>query len=164
MDLGSTRTPKYGQEMRFQRIPDLIPNDLPSAFPAEAGHPPVCDAARDDEVEEVEVGVEVEGEAVHGHPPAALDPDGTDLPGGEPSLWVHPDSSEPVDAAGLNPPVRAGADDGFLQLAQVPSDVGAELVEVEDGVRHELSGPVVGDVPAAVDFVVFHAELCEALG
>ena len=99
---------------------------------------------------------------MHGHPSAAFDADGANLPCAHSGFGVNPDAGQSFHPARRHAPVCTRADDRFFQLAQVPADVGLELVEVEDGVRHQLAWAVVGDVSSAVDFVVFDPELGQA--
>ncbi len=62
-----------------------------------------------------------------------------------------------------HPPVSAGPDHRLFQLSQVPPNVGSKLVEVQDGIGHQLPGSVVSDVSTAVDFMVLHTEGLKAL-
>ena len=61
-------------------VDDLVHRDV-EAFGPQRGHALVDDAAGHDAVEPGQVGVHVEGEAVHRPPPAELHPDGGDLSG-----------------------------------------------------------------------------------
>src|SRR5690606_13575036 len=136
----------------------LVPAHRPAELPLERGDAPVGDAAGDDEVEPAEVGVEVEGEAVHADPAAAADAEGAHLPLVAPAVGPDPDAGAALDAAGGEPVVGAGPHDGLLELAEEAVDVRAapavgvaEAVEVEDGGGDELSGAVERDGAGADD-------------
>ena len=103
--MGSTRSPKNVQKVEFECIPDLVSPDFAVALALQARDAAVRNAARNDQVEEIEVRVEVEGQSVHGHPSAAFDANRTDFAGGESGLGIHPDTGEARDSAGRYTPV-----------------------------------------------------------
>jgi hypothetical protein len=57
------------------------------------------------------------------------------------SFPVEPHSGEPLDAAGLDVVSFQGADHGLFQGAQKAVDVGEVVVQIEDGIAHDLPGP-----------------------
>ena len=117
------------------------------------------EAAGDDEVEVVHVGVEVDGEPVEGDPSSDADADRADL-GGEVGLEVvlrvDPDAGLGVGVA-LDVELGERSDDGLFEGADVLVDAELGSVEVDDGVADELARAVVGDIAAAVCFVELHA-------
>lgn len=143
-----------------------------------AGHCPTREAAGDDEVEVGEVGVNVEGEAVHGDPAADADAHGGDLGGGKGNRetgignrrrkgrregalhacrlpfaacpFGDPHARRPGFAAAFDAAGCQSPDDRFFEQPHVVVEAEVEAVEVEDGVDHELAGAVVGDVAAPV--------------
>src|SRR5581483_2758577 len=123
----------------------------------------VGDAARDDELEEVEIGGDVEGETVGGDSAGDVDADGGNF-----GLRVGggPDAGESGDAGAGDAEVSAGADEHFFEAADVfdDADFGSEGAEIEDGVADELSGAVEGDVAAAITFDQLDALLREEVG
>ena len=127
---------------------DLLHVNRPAGLPGERGDAPVGDAARHDEVEEIEVCVDVQGESVHGDPPAALDAEYADFSSG--TAEVDPNAREPLNSAGDDAVFRARPDHCLFEEAEVLVDVREKLVEVEDGVAHDLARTMVG-VAAAVD-------------
>ena len=60
-----------------------------SCFPFQGSDAPVGDAAGDDVAEIPEVGIDVQGKSVHGHPTGSAHAYCTDLPGGR-ALRVYP--------------------------------------------------------------------------
>lgn len=88
---------------------------------------------------------------MHGDAAGAFDADGADF-AGTGSVAVEPDACGAGDAAAGDAVGGDGADDGFFEAIDVFTDAYAEGVEVENGVSHELSGSVEGDVAATVDF------------
>ena len=116
-------------------------------FVVEAGHGDAVDAARGDGVEGGEgLRGDVEGEAVHGDPFADADAEGGDF------AVADPDAGEAFLAGGGDVVVGEGADEGFLEEAEVGVEVLAVVAEVEDGVADELAGAVIGALAAAIDF------------
>ena len=116
--------------------------------------PELGDAARDHPVEEREVGVDVEGEAVHGAAAAQPDADGGDL-AGIGAVGAHPDARVGVEAADVcEPEVAAHVDDQRLDRADVVEGVGhaaAPLArQVQQRIADELPRTVEGDVAAPV--------------
>ena len=121
-------------------------------------HPPVGNAARDDQIKKRQIRVHVERQAMHGHPAAALDPKSTNFPCGLSRCRVDPNPRESFDSPCRYAMVLAGEDHRFLEQSQVLVDVCEELIKVEDGVPDNLSVAVVGDVSPAVDGVLLHPQ------
>src|SRR5262245_56293654 len=100
-----TAAARLGHQFHVEEVGDLEPQallhlfdiDLSTQLLRQAGDPLVSDAAGHDVVEVGEVGVHVEGEAVHGDPAAGADAEGADLPGFRRVVPVEPDAGEPID-------------------------------------------------------------------
>jgi hypothetical protein len=137
-------------------------------FEVEAGYGLICDAAGINELEVAQVCGDVEGEAVGGDSAGDMDADGADFSFvGRAWLcraWLvvvksAPDPGESSDTAGADAINSAEADQGFFHHANEIDGTEAtaacilETAEIEDGVADELSGAVISDVAAAVDFV-----------
>ena len=108
------------------------------------------DAARDDHLAPGEVGVAVEGEAVHRHLPADADADGPDLAARTTVVLGDPGAALAGDATRLDAEVGADADHHLLELAHVADDVDRRG-QPHDRVAGDLAGTVPGDLAAAVD-------------
>src|SRR6476659_4542793 len=94
-------------------------------------------------MEVVDVGGDVEGKAVAGHP--ARNPDANRRQ----FVVPHPHPSEPLDTAGDEPVIGGGSDERFLEVPHIAVDIAAIRLEVENRVSDDLAGAVVGDVAAA---------------
>jgi hypothetical protein len=106
-------------------------------------HRLVADAARHDVAEVREVGLDVEGEAVHGPAPHVAHADRGDL------AVVDPHARVVVDAAGAGEAdVGQRVDHDLLEGVDVRGGVGDARLrrQREDRVADELAGAVVGDV------------------
>ena len=106
--------------------------------------------------EERQVGVDVEGEAVHRAPADVADPDGGDL------AIVDPDARELVDGGGAGQAeIGERADEHLLEGVDVRRRVGdtGDGRQGEDRVADELARSVVGDVAAAVGLDELGADL-----
>ena len=109
------------------------------------GHRLVGDAAWDDVPEVGEVGVDVEGEAVHRPAPADPHTDGADLP------FAHPDAGVTREAAGAGQAqIGEDVDHELLYRVDIEGDGIGAHGHRDDRVPDELAGPVVGDVPTSV--------------
>lgn len=128
----------------------------------EAGDASTGEAAGNDEVEVVEVGGDIESQAVHGDPAPDAHPDGADFFAGvifAGAQWGGgPDTGGARFAVGVDSEGSAGLDGGFFEKSDVVVESQAEEVEVEDGVDDELSRAVVGDVAAAIGVEKFDAQ------
>jgi len=118
--------------------------------PGKRGDAAVGDAAGNDQGEIVEVGVDVERETVAGDPASDPEADRGQF------LAAHPHAREAVDAPRGNPVIGGRANENLLEIADVAVHVAAVRGEVEDRVAHDLAGPVVGDVAAALDLEERH--------
>ena len=107
-------------------------------------HGGVGDATVVYEGEMVEVGGEVEGEAMHGYPAFHVDADGGDL------VPVDPDAGFSVSPCTSDAKACKGRNQGFFQFPEVIPQVCAVSGEVHDGVADDLARAVVGDVSATV--------------
>ena len=78
------------------------------------------------------------------HPPAHAHADEADLA----ALAPHP--GQPGPPLGRQGELGQGADEQFLEQSQPLVQVAAAPAQQDDGVAHQLTGPVPGDVTAAV--------------
>ena len=132
-------------------------------FEVEAGHGFVGDAAGIDELKIAEVSSDIEGETVGSNSARDVNADSADLAfAGLCGLFVvetAPDAGESSDAAGTHAIDSAEADEGFFHHAnEVDGTEPAtarvlEGAEIEDRVADELTGAMIGDVAAAINFV-----------
>jgi hypothetical protein len=121
----------------------------------------IGDAAGNDEVEVAEVGGDVEGETVGGDPAADVDADGSEFLFGDIAGRLHPDAGFAGDAIGGEAEIGGGADHGLFEGADVPVNVAADGIDIEDGVADDLAGAMIGDVSSAVGFTELHIFLAE---
>src|SRR4029079_11482197 len=103
--------------------------------------------AGNDQTEIVEVGRDVEGEAMAGDPAGNPNPDGRQLFG------AHPDAGESLDPAGRHAVVGGSPNQHLLEVAHVAVHVAPLRLQVEDRIADDFPGTVVGDVAAASRFV-----------
>src|SRR4051812_36476404 len=80
-----------------------------------------------------------------GHPAAGMHADRCDL------AIIDPDARVLLDASAHDVESRQRVDQCLLDLAQVPMQILAMLLEIEDRISNELAGAVKGDVPTALD-------------
>src|ERR1051325_533001 len=100
--------------------------------------------ASDDEIEEAEVCVDVESEAVCRHPACDVDADGGDLA----RSGMH--AGQSLDAKALNTEIRDGAHQDFFQITYVAVNVLALRAQVDDRIADELAQAVIGDFTSAI--------------
>lgn len=124
-------------------------------FKIDAGDGAVADAARHDELEVAQVGGDIKSEPVGSNAARDVDADGGDFFLGDCAGGKGPDAGASGNALGGNAKVRAGADEGFFEEADVVdgSKSRGKATEIEDGIADELAGTMIGDVASAVDFV-----------
>ena len=142
-------------------------------FPLDGSHWLGGQAAGDDEIEETEVSVHVEGKAVGRDGAGNMNADGGDLGGfSVGARSASPDAGEFGNAGGRNAEVSAGTNEGFFHFSnEFDSAEGFALAvwcckgaQVEDRVADELVPPVESDVAPAVAFDDFDAALDEEVG
>ena len=92
----------------------------------------------------VEVGGDIEGEAVHGHPAFHVDSYRSYL------ILGYPNAGFSVSSDTGNAEAFEGDNQDFFQLPEVFAQVRAVSSEVHDGVADDLARAMVGDVSAAV--------------
>ena len=124
------------------------------ALGGERGHGLVGDAARDDVAEHRQVGIHVEGEAVHRAAAADADTDRADLARPvrlrrHPHPWVVGQATDVVEAEVSQHVDHEGLDGDHVGFA-VRQTTAAPAGDREDRVADQLSRPVVGDVAASV--------------
>src|SRR5215469_18043282 len=98
---------------------------------------------------------------MRGDPAADVDTNGRELFLGDAARRLDPDAGFAGDAIGGDAEVGRGADHGFFQSADVPVNIAADAVEIENGIADDLAGAVIGDVAAAIRFAEFDAFLAE---
>ena len=57
--------------------------------------------------------------------------------------------------------IGGGANHGFFKAADVPVNVAADAIKVEDGIANDLAGAVIGNVAAAIGFAEFDSFLAK---
>ena len=93
---------------------------------------------------------------------AHFDADGAYLAGLSP-LPVDPDADGIFVAGGLYAVACQEFDDGVFEYLDVLFYAEMVASEVDDGIYHQLSGAVIGDVPSPLDAYTFGAEASEVL-
>lgn len=81
-----------------------------------------------------------------GHPASNVNAYRSDLR----SLDPDSDRCSVEPRVGVDAEIREGTNKNFLQVTDVSTHVPPIRLEVEDRVAHELAGPVIGHLPAAV--------------
>ena len=119
------------------------------AFGRQRGDRLVGDAARDDVVEEREIGIDVEREPVHRAPAAQLHADRRDL------AVLDPHARIPVEASGAaHAEIGERVDQQLLDGAHVRDRVGHAAAALprhgEDRIADELAGAVIRDVATSI--------------
>ncbi len=137
-------------DMAFDHGEHLVDRDVASEFLRQRRDAGIGDAARHEGVEEAQVGVAVQGEAVQRH--AARDPDADrgDLAVGAAVVGGDPGAAAALDPGGDDAELGAHVDQHALHAAHVGDDVDG-IGQPHDRVADELSRPVPGDLAAAVD-------------
>ncbi len=143
--------------MCFEVLFYFLEIDISAEELAEGGDGFVGDTAGDDESEVAHVGCDVERQAVEGDPFMDADADGGHFGA------VHPDAGKSFHALALKTVFSEYADNHFFEGAQIPSDGTPPLVEIEDGIGHELSGAVIRNVSPAIHLDDFDSFLRIAL-
>ena len=88
---------------------------------------------------------------MHGDPPAAPDPDRTDLT--LPALYpgIDPDTRLPRRPLAPDAIPRLDGNRHLFQAPQIPSDIRMKFFQVQDGIAHDLPRSMKSDIPAPVD-------------
>ena len=142
--------PEHRLELAPQHAVDLV-HGRDDAEVGEAGDALAADAARHDAGEMLEHRIDVERDAVEGHPAPHADADGGDLVLAADALLrpLHPDADGVLAPAGGDVEGGERADDPFLQRVDVEPDVRLAAVEIEHQVGDPLAGAVIGVLAAA---------------
>lgn len=105
-------------------------------------------------VEVIQVGIYVEGKAVHGYPAAGPHAEGANLPCGAFVFMIDPDAGETLDPSGFYAVYLHCPDDDLFQRTHILMNVGEEVIKVENRIAYYLTRSVIGDVAAAVNMVI----------
>lgn len=114
--------------------------------------------AGNDQIEETEIGVDIQGEAVRGYPARDVYADGGDFA----ARRMH--AREPLDAKGFDAKITQGADQDFFEVADVTMHVLPVRAQIDDRVADDLAQPVIRDFAAAVGFKDRYATSVEDFG
>src|SRR5580658_10763528 len=96
-----------------------------------------------------EIRTYIQCKPMHRHPPAAANPDCTDL--SLPALYprIDPNSCltrRPIPTDSI---IRQYPDRHLFQISQIEPDIGIEFLQVQYRVSDQLPGPVERDIPTA---------------
>jgi len=123
----------------------------------QGSHGLIPNPARHNPRKAAQIGVDVEGKAVHAYPARELHAQGGDFPRGR----GEPYSGQTGYAMSGEAPVCQGAEDDFLQGAHVPANVAAEALQPQNGIPYDLTGTVVGYVPPSFNGVDLNASFSQ---
>lgn len=90
----------------------------------------------------IQIGIHIEGEAVHGHPAAATHADGTDLSFKTRLTRIQPNAGLPNGSISHQSIIRHGLYDQLFQIAEVNANIGFEFLQVQDRITNNLLGAV----------------------
>ena len=135
---------EYLGKVLFEGVVDLVSGDGGVQDFVDRGHGGVGDAAVVYQGEMVEIGGDVEGEAMHGYPTLHVDTDGCNL------VFADPDAGFIISPDPRDAEADQGVNQDFFQLPEVLSEVCAVSREVHDGITDNLTRAVVGDISAAI--------------
>jgi hypothetical protein len=116
--------------------------------------------AGDDAGEVGEIGGDIESESVGRNPSADVDTQGSDLAAFAPD----PDLRLLVPSLGGEPESLESSYQDFLQIMHVSTDVTPIGIEIDNGIAHQLTGSVVGNLTATVGLGDSDAVGCQPLG
>ena len=77
---------------------------------------------------------------------------------------LNPDACQALTAPTGDSALLQRSDQTFFDLPKKQVKVGLVLVQVVDGIAHQLTGTVEGDVASSLDFEEFDTSRCEFLG
>ena len=176
-----------------ERFGHLVQVELAAKFALHRSHRFRRDAAGDDQIEEAEVGVYVEGEAVRGDEAGDVHANGCefgfgpvvgrarfaslDSRGGCPHMsiaafGIGPDTGEASHAFGWDTEIGAGANEYLFQTSDEFDCAESlalafrrgESAQIKDGIADDLPGPVKRNVPATVAFEKLDATISQEFG
>ncbi len=109
----------------------------------------------------IQIRVDVQREPVHRNPSRDSNADRGDLATTDPIGIVRPtpdpDSRRPGIPPGRQSEITEGVDDRLLQQADPGVDSEADPIEIDDRIRDQLTGPVVGHVPTSIGLLPLDA-------
>ena len=108
-----------------------------------------------------EIRVDVQRQAVHRNPARDPNPDRGDLPPADPVDVVRGPTDPDARGPGVTPrrqsEISQRVDDGLLEQADPGVDSEADPIEIDDRIRDQLTGPVVGHVPTSIGLLPLDA-------
>src|SRR5436853_3822322 len=128
---------------------DFAQIHCPACELGKRGHAFVSDAAWHDHPKVLQVGVDVEREAVTGNPARDSDADGGDL------FVTDPHAGQPGDALAFDTVFANRANQDFFDVAHVTVHVAAIRLEIDHRIADQLARPVISHVAAASGLVNF---------
>ena len=149
--------------MTDDRVLHLVERDRPSDRLLERRDAQAGEAARHDQVEVREVRAHVERKAVARHPAGDADADGTNLRRAR-RAGIQPGASHTFDAPCREAIIGTRPHHHFFDVPHVAVHVAPVGPQIDDGVPHDLPGPVIGHVPPAAGLVDVDAESRQPLG
>ncbi len=133
------------------------------AFPSHARHRPPRQAAWHDGAEVREVGIHIERQAVHGDIPGESNSQRADLAAGASPLRPNPDPGRGGISLPLQTSIGERVNHRLLQKPHESVHANTKSIDVNDDIRHQLPGAVVGDIAAAVGLSQLDAAGCKLL-
>src|SRR5438093_7288342 len=144
-------------KLATQTVHDIGHLNRPAKGRDHRGHSQSCDPARDDQVKERKIGLDIQGKSVPSNPAAEVNAQRCYF------LRAGPNSGQTLTPRALDPETGENSNENLLQSSHIEVDVSLAAFETQDWVAHKLSGAMKRDISASVHFVALHSSGCECL-
>ncbi len=159
-NLAGSEREKFGEVLNEEGL-YLVERDVALEKFFESRGFAIGDAAGNDKVEETQVGCDVVGKAVRSDPAADVHADSRKFFFPRISHGLHPDAGFAGNAVGPNAEISGGTHQGLFECADIPVDIAADALEIENRVADDLAGAVIGDVTTTIGFAQLDTHLAK---
>jgi hypothetical protein len=149
---------EYPSEVRYEPVFDFGEIDGSSKQSRQRRHPAASDPAGDDQAEVVEIGRDVQRETVTGDPTGDSNAYRCEF------VLPDPHARQTLLAVGHDPEISGRSDQYLFQIANVPMDVAAVGIQIQDWIPDDLAGTMISDVATSAGFVELNMPGIEFVG
>jgi hypothetical protein len=138
-------TPKHMAELLNELRLDFLKRDLPAKKSLKRSNSFMKYTTRNDTIKVVQIGVDVQCKPMHRNPAAYFDADSRYF------FPFDPNAGKAFFALRFNAVLQQRLDDDLFQTPEIAMDIGKVVVEIQNRIADDLTGPVVGYITTPIN-------------
>ena len=112
--------------------------------------------------EKIQIRIHIKGKSVHGYPTRTFDAECRDFTRTHALVCINPNTRQTFDASGFYTIICTRKNDCLFQHPHKLANVSVKLIQIQNGIAHQLSRAMVCNVSSSVDGKVFDTQFFQS--